>query len=88
MLKLFVESFDEIDPSERYLYVLDSETGQWKVNVDIESYVRGLKSALRKEREAVRDLQKKLRRLTDGVEALRPFGGMPEGHQTEGRDAG
>jgi hypothetical protein len=47
-----VARFEDIDPADRTLYAFDADAGHWVADVDIEQHVRGLKSALKAEREA------------------------------------
>ena len=62
MLKLYEPRLENILEQHRCFYVVDPEHG-WRLDCDVDEVVRGLKSALRAERENRKLANRKLRRL-------------------------
>lgn len=76
-LRLFERNLAAVKPEWRPLYVPDADHG-YRLDVsDLESYVGGLKSALRKQRDENKSLRAKYSVTDDGCEALSAFGVMP-----------
>src|SRR5258707_9435477 len=76
-LKIFERSLLGVKHELRALYVVDTERG-YRLDVsDLDEFVHGLKSALRKERETIKELRAKYSVTDDGAEALTPFGEIP-----------
>ena len=77
-LRIFERNLAAVKSEMRPLYVADAEHGFRLDLVDLESYVHGLKSALRKERETIKELKARFGVTPDGCEALAPFGETPK----------
>jgi hypothetical protein len=77
-LRLFERTLASVKPDLRPLYVADAEHGYRLDLIDLESYVHGLRSALRKQRDENKELRLKFGVTPDGCEALAPFGGTPK----------
>jgi hypothetical protein len=76
-LRLFEKSLTSIPTELRRLYLPDSEHGYRLDLSDLDDFVHGLKSALRKERETIKELKARFGVTPDGAEALAPFGEIP-----------
>jgi hypothetical protein len=56
----------------------DAEHGYRLVLIDLDDFVGGLRSALRKQRDENKELRAKFGVTPDGAEALAPFGALRE----------
>jgi hypothetical protein len=72
-LRLFERSLGEVPLKLRHLYSLDRERGGYKLDVsDLDEFVHGLRSALRKQRDDNKALRAKFGISPDDAEALAP----------------
>jgi hypothetical protein len=76
-LRLFERSLANVPQELRSLYLPDSEHGFRLDLADLDDFVHGLRSALRKQRDDNKALRAKFGISPDGAEALAPFGVMP-----------
>jgi len=79
-LRLFEKNLANVTSDLRFLYVADTEHGFRLDLIDLDTFVGGLKSALRKQRDDNKALRAKFGISRDGAEALAPFGVMPRGN--------
>jgi hypothetical protein len=77
-LRLFERTLASVKPDLRPLYVADAEHGYRLDLIDLDDFVGGLRSALRKQRDENKALRAKYSVTEDGSEALAPFGVMPK----------
>lgn len=76
-LRLFERNLANVRTDLRSLYVADAEHGYRLDLIDLDDFVHGLRSALAKERQRIKELKTKYGVTPDGVEALAAFGEMP-----------
>jgi hypothetical protein len=79
-LRLFERTLANVRTDLRPLYVADDEHGYRLDLIDLDEFVHGLRSALRKQRDDNKALRAKFGITPDGAEALAPFGVMPRAH--------
>jgi hypothetical protein len=76
-LRLFEPTLANVRADLRSMYVRDAEHGFRLDLIDLDDFVHGLRSALAKERQRIKELKAKYGVTPDGVEALAAFGEMP-----------
>jgi hypothetical protein len=81
-LRLFEQTLANVAADLRRLYLPDSEHGYRLDLSDLDEFVHGLKSALRKQRDENKELRAKYG-LPDAAEALAPFGVMPRANASK-----
>jgi hypothetical protein len=79
-LRLFETNLANVPQELRSLYVRDAEHGFRLDLSDLDDFVHGLRSALRKQRDDNKALRAKFGISPDGAEVLGPFGVMPRGN--------
>ena len=85
-LRLFERTLASVKPDLRPLYVADAEHGFRLDLIDLDEFVHGLRSALRKQRDANKELRAKYSLTDDGAEALAPFGEIPRARRPGTQD--
>ena len=76
-LKILEANLENVNPALRGEYEKQPDGSYTLKLVDLDEFVHGLKSALRKERETIKELRAKYSVMDDGAEALTPFGEIP-----------
>ena len=79
-LRLFEKTLASVKPELHSLYAKQADGTFASMLIDLESYVAGLKNALRHQRDDNKALRAKFGISPDGAEALGPFGGIPRGN--------
>src|SRR5260370_5546050 len=69
-LKIFEANLENVNPALRGEYEKQPDGSYTLKLVDLDEFVHGLKSALRKERETIKELRAKYSVTDDGAEAL------------------
>jgi hypothetical protein len=86
-LRLFERTLASVNADLRRLYVADAEHGYRLDLIDLDEFVGGLRSALRKQRDDNKALRAKFG-LPDGSETLTPIGEIPMVRGSEAVRAG